>query len=177
MKQVLHGAFQLSLQPEDAALKQGGALIEENKIKPGFVKASLEILVDPEISDNVRVAAACSLKEHVVRSYELDNDGEEGFLLPQEDRTLLKDYVFEVFSRIKKHRSMRKTFQETIKKIVEIDFPDNWPNIAQTVLNSLASCSDFDALQNSLIVLSILVDFFDCSFQSMNSKLKRSESL
>lgn len=51
--------------------------------------------------------------------------------------------------------------EEAYNKVVLVDFPQNWQNLASQIVENIKSCPDKDSLQSPLLILSLVVVFFD----------------
>ena len=51
----------------------------------------------------------------------------------------------------------RKIMEETFKKVMSIDFPQLWPDLAAGIVDTLKKCGDQSSLQSPLLVLALVV--------------------
>lgn len=51
--------------------------------------------------------------------------------------------------------------EETYKKVVQVDFPQQWPDLPARIAESIKAAADKSALQSPLLILALVVVFYE----------------
>ena len=84
--------------------------------------------------------------------------GSEGFAIPQQDKKVLKEIVFEMFDRILQVSTLRKTFKLIVSRLVKNEYPDYWNELPIALVERFKASQSIAGLQTPLMILDIVLE-------------------
>ncbi|KAI3405828.2 CSE1 [Candida oxycetoniae] len=117
----------------------------ENEV--GFSINLLHLVASKNLSASIRLAAALYFKNLVKRKW-ITEDG-NNYLLPLEDVQKIKSEIVDIMLKLPSQLQLQ--IGEAITLIAECDFPHNWPNLVDTLVEKL-SPTDFVTTKTILLV-------------------------
>ena len=126
--------------------KDAEKILKQIENEPGFSINLLHIIASTNLAMPVRLAGALYFKNLVKRKW-ITEDG-QNYLLPLEDIQKIKSEIIDVM--IKLPNQLQIQIGEAITLIAESDFPQNWPDLIDILVQKL-SLTDF--VNNKAILL------------------------
>jgi len=147
--QALHVALQQSFSADASLRDPAEKAIKDLKYVKGAPCMLLQVAAEKQVQYEVRQAAAINLKNlcrecWAARSSLHTLNGEEGnefVLLDEQDKAGIRLNLVESLLN-ETETSVRDLMAETIHTIAIHDFPDNWPNLLPTLLQTISQSSD-----------------------------------
>lgn len=65
-----------------------------------------------------------------------------------------------------------KTYSEIVKRIVQIDFPEQWPDLAASIVETMKKSSNLAGIQSSLLVLSLVLEKYQAEVEEKRAPLR-----
>lgn len=133
-----------SLNPQSS--KQAEAFLKTIETHPEFAINLLHVVASPNINSSVRLAGALYFKNLVKRKW-TNEDG--NYLLPIQDVVKIKEEILDVMIQLPPQ--LQSQIGEAISLIAESDFPQNWENLIDNLVNKL-SLEDYAQNKSILVV-------------------------
>ncbi|KDQ49269.1 hypothetical protein JAAARDRAFT_201016 [Jaapia argillacea MUCL 33604] len=122
-----------SLNP--ATRKQAEQSLQSLSIQPGSLSSLLQLVLNPNQDRAVRLAASVYLKNLVKNRW----DDDETPLNSQDKEVLRNDLVPAMIAlSAPTDKASRAQVAESVSLIAEVDFPERWPTLIETLVNSLS---------------------------------------
>ncbi|GAA93944.1 uncharacterized protein L969DRAFT_70042 [Mixia osmundae IAM 14324] len=125
----------------------------------GMVSAVLQLLSSPDVPFPTQQAASVYLKNRLARSWSTDvilqTDKPHQVPIPESDRLALKRNLLHVLVSVIRSgtgSSVKTQLQAALGTVVDSDFPEQWPDLSQQVLEALQS-HDLARIEAALLVL------------------------
>mmetsp|Transcript_6423 Transcript_6423/g.12103 ORF Transcript_6423/g.12103 Transcript_6423/m.12103 type:complete len:1045 (-) Transcript_6423:2118-5252(-) len=161
--EALHVALQQSFSPDASLRLPAEQTIKNLKQIPGAIKMLLEIATEKQVQFEIRQAAAIQMKnlcrecwtERYAFMSAHNESGQQQIILSEDDKDFVRmNLVGSLLSEPEK--SIQGLMAETLHSIAIHDFPDNWPTLLPTLLQSIALSNDSSQalrVHNSLLAL------------------------
>jgi exportin-2 (importin alpha re-exporter) len=133
-----------SLLPQHA--KQAEHQLKSIESQPGFSINLLHVVASRNLDASVRLAAGLFFKNLIKRKW-INEDGV--YLLPIEDIDKIKSEILDIMIQLP--NNLQVQIGESISIIAESDFPHNWPNLIDNIVEKL-SLTDFTNNKAILLV-------------------------
>ncbi|XP_050543879.1 exportin-2 [Daktulosphaira vitifoliae] len=127
--------LQATLSPDQNERKQAENFllsIERNKNYPLLLLQIISATHDVNIN-LVKKIGAVTFKNYIKRNWLVDEETLEN-KIHQEDRVLIKEQIFTVM--LNSPEDIQKQLSDAISLIGKYDFPDNWPNLLQKIIEN-----------------------------------------
>ncbi|THH06885.1 hypothetical protein EW145_g3782 [Phellinidium pouzarii] len=130
--QTLSNLFATTFDPNPNVRKAGELQIRKIGSEEGMVTAVLHIIGNNSVDIAIRQAATVYIKNRVERSYSSSRQRAEQVPIPTSDRDALKASIFPLIIAAPS-KAVSVQLASTLRFMVSHDFPDNWPDLADTV--------------------------------------------
>ncbi|KAI5362746.1 putative importin-beta domain, armadillo-like helical [Septoria linicola] len=146
--------------PQEGPRKNAEYQLKELYANPDFPVGLLAIGSHNDVPQAVRQSALLVLKNFVLACWSAQFDEFVGPLFVDEGRkSQIRRQLLELSTSSRDERKIKSAASLVVSKIATADFPDEWPDLLQTVMN-VASAGEDSQLHGALKVLNELVD--DC---------------
>ena len=115
----------------------------------GFVTTIAALTLDSSQPTEIRVAACIVVKDLIPKHLNQ---------LSTEDRVVLRQWAVEAPTSVHSNKSMSKLVKETVFQLVSYEYPNKWPDLAETVFRRLTSALNLDQIQGVLLLLEAVVE-------------------
>ncbi|TMW66813.1 hypothetical protein Poli38472_014125 [Pythium oligandrum] len=158
--QQLHNILLHTFSTDNAARQAAEAQIANLHNVRGSLLLLIQITVEESVAREIRQAAAVSLKNLVNRYWEGDHvNGEFVRVIPEDERAVSRQNALEALF-VTHDNSLRSLLAETVSYIARIDFPENWPNLIEVIVQNIQS-GDAKRIINALLALRRVVKNFE----------------
>lgn len=138
-------ALDLSCSPDNDLRKQAEAFILEGMETPDYIAVMLQISSNPDYNRERKIdvtqAAAIQFKNVVEGHWkykdddyarEMKEDGNKVIIIPDETKNYVKENILTAYINVHSE-AVAKQFDYIVRVITKYDFPEKWPNLADTV--------------------------------------------
>lgn len=142
-------ALKYGISPVEEERKKGAEYLEAAKLQPNYATGLLKVSSDQTFPQNVQQNAAIQLKNFVASYWKFgENETLNNCLVFEKDdkiitineteKQLIRENIIDLLS-LCQMKSIRRLYNEIIKKIVKLDFPQKWTNFLEKIILSLSS--------------------------------------
>eukprot|EP00298_Acanthocystis_sp_HF-20_P010720 c19007_g1_i1.p1 GENE.c19007_g1_i1~~c19007_g1_i1.p1 ORF type:complete len:1055 (+),score=485.71 c19007_g1_i1:24-3167(+) len=127
--------------------------LKQFELQKGYLPVLLQVILNSSVQDEVRQAASIHVKNVIRNQWTLEAQTDEGKVpLDPADKQVMRENLLEAI--IFSHSSMKvqRSLVESLKLIVRVDFPENFPTLLQTIQAGIAS-QDVSRIFGSLLGL------------------------
>lgn len=150
--QQLHHILKHTISADKAAREAAADHIAKLHTVPGALQLLVQFVVEASVEREVRQAAAISLKNAVQKHWDGDFvNGELVHVIAADERTVIRQNVLEALL-LSDDKSLRALLAETFSYMARSDFPDNWPNLVDVIVQNMQS-GDAKRIVNALLAL------------------------
>lgn len=145
---ALHSCFEATLKADANIRKDAELQLKAAESTPGFISSCLDIVVEPQVSDNVKTASAIYLKNKIHRNW--DPLSPVGTPILENEKPAFRERLIPAITKVSPH--CRPLLVKTLNIIVIHDFPKNWPELFNNTL-ILFQASDLDSIRTAITCL------------------------
>lgn len=153
---ALYSCFEATTSGNPTTLPQAEQQLKEVEKLPGFIHSCLDIVREPQASDNVRKAASVYLKNIVTRNW---NPHGNKMLIREEEKPQFREKLVPTLISVSGAEGvnslLRSQLVAMLAYIVVLDYPKQWSSLLAEAENLLASSSDQDKFTGVLILTEI----------------------
>lgn len=147
--EALHTCFASTLDADINNRRHAELQLRQGEQAPGFINGCLDIVLEPQVSPAVKVAAAVYLKNKVVRFW-APIDGSTPYKVGPEEKPAFRERLIPALSKVPPH--IRSILVNALAAIVNKDFPGNWPELIDITLKLFQS-NDVDSISTGATCL------------------------
>lgn len=114
----------------------------------GFVTSVAEVTLDSSQSPEIRVAACIVVKDLVQKHLNQLSPG---------DRQILRQWAIGATVSAHSIKSVNKLVKESVFQLVVHEYPNQWPDLADTIFNRLTSATNLEQIHGVLLLLEAVV--------------------
>lgn len=139
--------------------------------QPGYLSGLFQLIAFMDgVPAEIRLSGSIYLKNMVRRSWDQNRAGLDGvsgsiLRLDEAEKKVVRDNLLEALVRVNTDQKVREQLAETLKSIVMVDFPHNWPNLINLVMENLRMADDLRVL-SALITLRNIAKVYE--FKTMD---------
>lgn len=154
---ALYSCFEATTNGNPNTIKQAEAQLKEVDKMPGFIHSCLDIVREPQASDNVRKAASVYLKNMVTRNWNPHTSSKKLIRVEEkpEFREKLVPTLVSVSGAEGVNSLLRSQLVAMLAYIVVLDYPKDWPSLLGQAEQLLQSESDQDKFTGVLILTEV----------------------
>lgn len=156
-----------TLNKDEAIRKAAEAVLNTACLVPGYIVSLLQTSVDVQFPNEVRQAAAISLKNAIRRNWnrsreDVPSSAASGkFTIPQEDCTVVRENVLAGLKLARSDNALRGVLSECVGLVAEYDYPERWPGFVPELIAQLREVNDKDCVLNALMALRRVVKRYE----------------
>ncbi|KAG6002715.1 hypothetical protein E4U21_002824 [Claviceps maximensis] len=144
--------------PDQGPRQQAEIELKRARTSPAYPVSLAKIASHTSISTGIRQSALTSLRLFIENNWAVgDQDDEPIIPIPDDSRALLKQSLLDLALSQEEDRKVKIAASYVVGKIAIHDFPEQWPNLLPTILNTIPSGTDAQ-LHGALRVLGDLVE-------------------
>ncbi|KHN93774.1 Armadillo-type fold protein [Metarhizium album ARSEF 1941] len=144
--------------PDQAPRQQAEIELKRAQANPAFPVSLAKIASHSSISTGVRQAALSTLRQFIENNWAVGNPDQETIIPIDDDtRAILRQSLLDLALSQDEDRKVKISASYAVGKIAIHDFPEQWPSLLPTVLNTIPAGTDTQ-LHGALRVLADLVD-------------------
>eukprot|EP00037_Helgoeca_nana_P026542 m.300059 g.300059 ORF g.300059 m.300059 type:complete len:1020 (-) comp27244_c2_seq3:248-3307(-) len=149
MEAELASYFDASLEQEDGTRRTAEEWLYQAAEQPGFVPATIDLLIQGSASPQAQHAASVFLKNICNRSWK--KRMEDQYIIPEADKEYCRAKIFECM--LVAPEIIRAQLKQVVKRMLEERFPEAFPNLKDSILAGLAAVDDERKLTATLAIL------------------------
>ncbi|GMH35700.1 hypothetical protein BSKO_03568 [Bryopsis sp. KO-2023] len=118
-------------------IKAAESILSQHETQKGQVQNLLRVAVEGTLDPALRQSAAIYFKRLVERRWEPKDKEKEGGGLFEEDKAEVRNNIVQAV--VRSPPLIQKQFVEVLRSIIHADFPQNWPGLKDTIVQSVHS--------------------------------------
>ena len=162
METHIHDLLGGTLVSDTATIRKSEAGLSNLHSSPDFPLALLAIASSSEVDLSKRKASLTTLKSYVSTTWTSEAEDSAQGSLPEDVKQRVREQVFALSTAENVDADGENNIQalaaNVVRAIANVDFPDAWPGLLQTVLSILAGQSSNAQVLGTLRITSELVD-------------------
>jgi hypothetical protein len=152
---VLHSCFAATLDADNNIRNQAELQLKEAEKVPGFINGCLDIVLEPQVSENVKNAAAVYVKNKVKFGWKPLEDSPNS--VDNDEKPVFRERL--VPALIKSSPQIRLFLTQAINVIVASDYPNQWPELLDVSLR-LVNSGDVHSVHAGLTCLLAITRYY-----------------
>ena len=150
----LRKALQMTLSNNNQDINQAEQYFQTVKDSPTFLDSLFFIVVDEKMT-NVKLAAASIVSRELKNTMNMTSN--------PYDLNRIKNDIIEAVTFYMENKALRKKLEDILKTLVESQYPNNWPNLLDLVINKMTAANQTKELYGSLrVIYNVISAFKDC---------------
>lgn len=145
---ALHSCFEATLKADENTRIQAELQLKAAESTPGFISSCLDIVVEPQVSANVKTASAIYLKNKIDRYWDPLTPVDNPIL--ESEKPAFRERLIPAITKVSPH--CRQLLVKTLSIIVVRDFPEKWSDLMNITL-ALFQTSDIDSIRTAITCL------------------------
>lgn len=145
---ALHQCFESTLQADPNTRMEAELHLKTAESIPGFISSCLDIVMEPQVSESVKTAAAVFLKNKVDRYW--DPLISVSTPIAEDEKPVFRERLIPALIKVSPH--CRTILVKVLNLIVSRDFPSKWPGFLDITL-TLFQSNDIDSIRTGLTCL------------------------
>ena len=127
---ALHSCFEATLKADENTRIQAELQLKAAELTPGFISSCLDIVVEPQVSANVKTASAIYLKNKIDRYWDPLTPVDNPIL--ESEKPAFRERLIPAITKVSPH--CRQLLVKTLSIIVVRDFPEKWSDLMNITL-------------------------------------------
>ncbi|EGR30486.1 hypothetical protein IMG5_130780 [Ichthyophthirius multifiliis] len=146
-------------------VQQSEQFINQNQLQPNYCIQLMILADNPQYSQQIRLSAVTNIK-NTIEKYWITTNMNNNTALSLQDKATIKQSIADAFIRSSSDNQIFVLYKQIITKIINYDYPNEWPEILTNILTRLGSSQNFEEIHVCLITLQKIFKKYEVELES-----------